>query len=414
MPAFFTFGQKNFVLQAVYLPLKTFTKQYKKQMSKISSAAFADTKSHYDLLDGLRGVAALMVMWYHVFEGYAFAGGTTIENFNHGYLAVDFFFILSGFVISYAYDDRWSKNFTMKEFFKRRLIRLHPMVIMGAVLGAITFCIQGSVQWDGTHIAISMIMLSLLCTILFIPAMPGVGYEVRGNGEMFPLNGPCWSLFFEYIGNILYALFIRRLSTKALTVLVVLLGAGLATFAITDVSGYGNIGVGWTLDGINFVGGLLRMLFPFSMGMLLSRNFKPIKVRGAFWICTAILITLFSIPYLEGSEPICTNGIYEAFCIIVAFPILVWIGASGSTTDKSSTKVCKFLGDISYPLYVIHYPFMYLFYAWLIKNQLFTFNQTWQVALGVYAWNILIAYLCLKFYDEPIRKYLAKRFLNKR
>lgn len=414
MPAFFTFGQKNFVLQAVYLPLKTFTKQYKKQMSKISSAAFADTKSHYDLLDGLRGVAALMVMWYHVFEGYAFAGGTTIENFNHGYLAVDFFFILSGFVISYAYDDRWSKNFTMKEFFKRRLIRLHPMVIMGAVLGAITFCIQGSVQWDGTHIAISMIMLSLLCTILFIPAMPGVGYEVRGNGEMFPLNGPCWSLFFEYIGNILYALFIRRLSTKALTVLVVLLGAGLATFAITDVSGYGNIGVGWTLDGINFVGGLLRMLFPFSMGMLLSRNFKPIKVRGAFWICTAILITLFSIPYLEGSEPICTNGIYEAFCIIVAFPILVWIGASGSTTDKSSTKACKFLGDISYPLYVIHYPFMYLFYAWLIKNQLFTFNQTWQVALGVYAWNILIAYLCLKFYDEPIRKYLAKRFLNKR
>ncbi|WP_459190258.1 acyltransferase family protein [Parabacteroides sp. APC149_11_2_Y6] len=383
-------------------------------MSKISSAAFADTKSHYDLLDGLRGVAALMVMWYHVFEGYAFAGGTTIENFNHGYLAVDFFFILSGFVISYAYDDRWSKNFTMKEFFKRRLIRLHPMVIMGAVLGAITFCIQGSVQWDGTHIAISMIMLSLLCTILFIPAMPGVGYEVRGNGEMFPLNGPCWSLFFEYIGNILYALFIRRLSTKALTVLVVLLGAGLATFAITDVSGYGNIGVGWTLDGINFVGGLLRMLFPFSMGMLLSRNFKPIKVRGAFWICTAILITLFSVPYLEGSEPICANGIYEAFCIIVAFPILVWIGASGSTTDKSSTKVCKFLGDISYPLYVIHYPFMYLFYAWLIKNQLFTFNQTWQVALGVYAWNILIAYLCLKFYDEPIRKYLAKRFLNKR
>lgn len=383
-------------------------------MSKISSAAFADTKSHYDLLDGLRGVAALMVMWYHVFEGYAFAGGTTIENFNHGYLAVDFFFILSGFVISYAYDDRWSENFTMKEFFKRRLIRLHPMVIMGAVLGAITFSIQGCVQWDGTHIATSMIMLSLLCTILFIPAMPGVGYEVRGNGEMFPLNGPCWSLFFEYIGNILYALFIRRLSTKALTVLVVLLGAGLATFAITDVSGYGNMGVGWTLDGINFVGGLLRMLFPFSMGMLLSRNFKPIKVRGAFWICTAILITLFSVPYLEGSEPICANGIYEAFCIIVAFPILVWIGASGSTTDKRSTKVCKFLGDISYPLYVIHYPFMYLFYAWLIKNQLFTFNQTWQVALGVYVWNILIAYLCLKFYDEPIRKYLAKRFLNKR
>ena len=383
-------------------------------MSNISSTVFADTKPHYHLLDGLRGVAALMVIWYHVFEGYAFAGGTTIDTFNHGYLAVDFFFILSGFVIGYAYDDRWGKNFTMKDFIKRRLIRLHPLVIMGAVVGAITFYIQGSVQWDGTHIGISMVMLSLLCTIFFIPAMPGVGYEVRGNGEMFPLNGPCWSLFFEYIGNILYALFIRRLSNKALTIVVVLLGVALASFAIFNVSGYGNIGVGWTLDGVNFIGGLLRMLFPFSMGMLLSRNFKPMKLRGAFWICTLVMIALFAVPYLEGTESICTNGIYEAFCIIIAFPILLWIGASGTTTDKKSTQICKFLGDISYPIYVIHYPFMYLFYAWLIKNQLFTLGETWQVALCVYAWNILFAYLCLKLYDEPVRKYLAKRFLNKK
>ena len=383
-------------------------------MSNISSTVFADTKPHYHLLDGLRGVAALMVIWYHVFEGYAFAGGTTIDTFNHGYLAVDFFFILSGFVIGYAYDDRWGKNFTMKDFIKRRLIRLHPMVIMGAVVGAITFYIQGSVQWDGTHIGISMVMLALLCTIFFIPAMPGVGYEVRGNGEMFPLNGPCWSLFFEYIGNILYALFIRRLSNKALTIVVVLLGVALASFAIFNVSGYGNIGVGWTLDGVNFIGGLLRMLFPFSMGMLLSRNFKPMKLRGAFWICTLVMIALFAVPYLEGTESICTNGIYEAFCIIIAFPILLWIGASGTTTDKKSTQICKFLGDISYPIYVIHYPFMYLFYAWLIKNQLFTLGETWQVALCVYAWNILFAYLCLKLYDEPVRKYLAKRFLNKK
>ena len=121
-------------------------------MEKISSAAFTDTKPHYDLLDGLRGVAALIVIWYHVFEGFAFASAGNIETLNHGYLAVDFFFILSGFVIGYAYDDRWGKNFTMKDFFKRRLIRLHPMVIMGAVLGAITFCIQGCVQWDGTQI----------------------------------------------------------------------------------------------------------------------------------------------------------------------------------------------------------------------------------------------------------------------
>ena len=383
-------------------------------MSNISASAFSDTKAHYDLLDGLRGVAALMVIWYHVFEGFAFASNSAIETLNHGYLAVDFFFILSGFVIGYAYDDRWGKSLTMKDFFKRRLIRLHPMVIMGAVLGAITFCIQGSVQWDGTHVAISMIMLSLLCTIFFIPAMPGVGYEVRGNGEMFPLNGPCWSLFFEYIGNILYALFIRRLSNKALTVFVVLLGVALAAFAVFNVSTYGNIGVGWTLDGVNFLGGSLRMLFPFSLGMLMSRNFKPMKVKGAFWICTVALIALFAVPYLEGMEPLCMNGVYEAFCVIVAFPIILWIGALGTTTDVQSTKVCKFLGDISYPVYVIHYPLMYLFYAWLIENKLYTLGETWHVAVCVFVLSIVLAYLCLKLYDEPIRKYLAKRFLSKK
>lgn len=384
-------------------------------MLKFTSATFADSKPHYDLLDGLRGVAALLVVWYHVFEGYAFAGGSaTIEGINHGYLAVDFFFILSGFVIGYAYDDRWSKNLTMKDFFKRRLIRLHPMVIMGVVLGVITFCIQGRVQWDGTHVATSMIMLSVLCSLFFIPAIPGAGYEVRGNGEMFPLNGPSWSLFFEYIGNILYALFIRRLSTKALGVLVILLGAGLTAFATLDVSGYGNIGVGWTLDGVNFAGGLMRMLFPFTMGMFLSRIFKPIKVRGAFWICSAVLLALFSVPYLEGTEPISMNGLFEMFCVIVVFPILIWLGASGSTTDKHSAKICKFLGDISFPLYIIHYPFMYLFYAWLIEKQLYTLGETWQVVLCVYIGCVIIAYLCLKLYDEPVRRWLSKKFLAKK
>ena len=382
-------------------------------MSKFTPTVFTDTKPHYHLLNGLRGVAALMVIWYHVFEGYAFAGGGMIESINHGYLAVDFFFMLSGFVIAYAYDDRWGKSLTMKDFFKRRLIRLHPMVILGAVLGTITFCIQGGVQWDGTKVGTSMIMLALLLTMLFIPAAPGICYEVRGNGEMFPLNGPFWSLFFEYIGNFLYALFIRRLSNKALTSLVALLGIGLTLFAIFDVSGYGSIGVGWSLGGVNFLGGLLRMLFPFSLGMLMSRNFKPIKVRGAFWICSALLIALFLVPYLEGLLPISINGVYEIFCVGIVFPIIVWLGASGNTTDKRSTQICKFLGDISYPIYVIHYPLMYLFYAWLIDNELYTLGETWVVALGVYGASIIIAYLSLKLYDKPLRKYLAKVFINR-
>lgn len=379
----------------------------------ISSSAFADTKPHYELLDGLRGVAALLVVFYHIFEGFSFAGGgTLITVINHGYLAVDFFFILSGFVIGYAYDDRWKKNLTLKGFFKRRLIRLHPMIVMGAVIGCITFFIQGGVKWDGTQVATSAVMLALLLAMFFIPAYPGAGYDVRGNGEMFSLNGPSWSLFFEYIGNILYALFIHRLSNKALTVLVILLGVGLSWFALSDVVVYGMIGVGWTLDGLNFWGGMLRMLFPFTLGMLISRNFRPFKVRGAFWICSVILLVLFCVPYVEGHSPVCLNGVFEMVCIVVIFPMLVCLGASGQTTDKRSTRICKFLGDISYPLYAIHYPLMYLFYAWLIENKLYTLGETWPMAALVYFGSIVLAYLCLKLYDEPVRKWLGRKFVR--
>ena len=371
-----------------------------------------DTKPHYNILDGLRGVAALLVVWYHVHEGFAFAGGGAITGINHGYLAVDFFFMLSGFVISYAYDDRWAHGFSLKSFFKRRILRLHPMVIMGAVIGMVTFILQGSVRWDGTHVATSSVMIAMLCAMFMIPATPFCRYDVRGNGEMFPLNGSIWSLFFEYMGNILYALAIRRMSKRVLTWLVVILGVLHMSFAVLDMSGYGNIGVGWTMNNANFFGGMLRMLFPFTAGMLLARNFRAINVRGAFWTCSVVLLALFCVPYLpqsfkvSDSLSLTLNGVFESACVVVVFPLLVWLGASGTTSHRFSDRICNFLGDISYPLYVIHYPFMYLFYAWLMNTEKYTLAETWQVVIGLYLGCILVAYLCLKLYDIPVRKWL--------
>lgn len=372
--------------------------------------AFSDSKPHYALLDGLRGVAAMLVVWYHVFEGFQFAGNKPVIDFiNHGYLAVDFFFMLSGFVIGYAYDDRWGKSLTTGGFFRRRLIRLHPMVMLGALIGAISFLLTGMERWDGTHSTLRLTLIALVCSWLMIPALPRMQRDVRGNGEMFPLNGPCWSLFFEYIGNILYALIIRRLSTRILAWLTALLCCALAWFAVTNQSGYGSIGVGWTLDTTNLLGGTLRMLCPFTIGMLMSRVFKPIKkVRGAFWICTIILLVLFHVPFIDGGTPMSLNGIFETACIICIFPIIVWIGASGTTTDNTSRRICRFLGDISFPLYIVHYPLMYAFYMWLIKTELYTFSETWPIAISTMACSICIAWLSLRFYDEPIRKWLNK------
>lgn len=378
---------------------------------------FADTKPHFQTLDALRGVAALLVIWYHVFEG--FATSPMDQKFNHGFLAVDFFFILSGFVMGYAYDDRWKtkgspqpgKGMGLGAFFRRRLIRLHPMVFLGAVVGALTFLIQGSVQWDGTSIAPIWVVLALFFTAFMIPSLPGGPAEVRGNGEIFPLNGPSWSLFFEYIGNLCYAFFLRRFSTRMLRLWVWMTGAGLAAFALLNGSGFYNLGVGWTFAGHNLLGGALRLLFAFPLGLLLSRNFKPRPVKGGFWIASATLLLLFALPYIQIPGLAWANALYEVLCIAAVFPVLVCLGASEgqSTPGQASHRWTQWLGGISYPLYMIHYPFMYLFYAYLWKHEL-GWSQAWPLGLGMFFGNILLAWAAWKWYDEPVRRYLRKRF----
>lgn len=380
------------------------------------SAAFADTKPHYEILDGLRGVAALLVLMYHVCEGYAFASGAeTIDSINHGYLAVDFFFILSGFVIGYAYDDRWGKTLTTGNFIKRRLIRLHPMVIMGAVIGLIFFLLQGSVTWEGEHVGMVRVVVALICGMLFIPAVKGGFYEVRGNGEAFPLNGPAWSLFFEYIGNILYALFIRRFPTWMVGVLAAVLGMGLCAMTWLNLGGGDMLGVGWTMSDYGLLTGGLRMMFPFTMGLLISRLVHPVPTKHTFWPCSLLLIAVFLVPYISSGEGavVSLNGLFESLAVALIFPTVVWLGAHGTVTGRFSSAICKFLGDISFPVYIIHYPLMYLFYAWMMEEQVYTFAETWPMSIGVVVASIALAWVLLKVYDEPARRWLTGRFIRK-
>jgi peptidoglycan/LPS O-acetylase OafA/YrhL len=314
--------------------------------------------------------------------------------------------MLSGFVVGYAYDDRW-KTMTTKEFIKRRIIRLHPMVVMGAIIGAVMFYFQGCSVWDVTKVTFSSLAIATLLNALLIPAIPG--HEVRGLGEMFPLNGPSWSLFFEYIGNILYALVIRRFSTKALAGLVILFGIGLAAFAI--LGPLGDICAGFSLTGTEFTAGSLRLLFSFTAGLFLSRIFKSLQIKGAFWICSLILVPLLAMPRIGGAEHLWMNGLYDTLCCVVVFPLLVVLGASGKGESGITSWLCKFLGDISYPLYMVHYPFIYLYYAW-VKNENLSFEESLPGAAAVVIGSIVLAYGCLKLYDIPVRRYLSKRFLR--
>jgi peptidoglycan/LPS O-acetylase OafA/YrhL len=144
------------------------------------SADATPGKSHYVILDGLRGVASLMVVVFHLFE--AWAGGDPAKQIiNHGYLAVDFFFLLSGFVVAYAYDDRLVAGMSQWDFFKRRLVRLQPMIILGGLIGA---ALLGFQHWSLfpklDTVTTWQVLGVLLLGFVMIPMTPST--EIRGWG----------------------------------------------------------------------------------------------------------------------------------------------------------------------------------------------------------------------------------------
>ncbi|MBO4475974.1 MAG: acyltransferase [Bacteroidales bacterium] len=383
------------------------------------------SKPRYEILDGLRGVAALMVIIFHCFETYNPVFGTQIVN--HGYLAVDFFFVLSGFVIGYAYDDRWDKMTTWG-FFKRRLTRLHPMVIAGTLIGAALFFFAGAAFPETLKVPGWKFALCLVMGLLILPCPNSL--DIRGWGELNSFNGPQWSLTFEYIGNILYAFVFRHLPRIALAILCVV--CAFFTLDLTlgwDVFGffpdgpqYTVIG-GWSLTGQQMYIGFTRLLYPFLCGLLISRilpgrrtesnpSGSPIHLKGGFWWCSLALVVLFSIPCIGGKTGI-SDGIYQAVCILLVFPLIVMAGSGSVTTDKKSAAVCKWLGDLSYPLYITHYPLMYMQMGWVAEHPDAPVWIHIAVNLGVVFMSIILAWGVLKIYDEPVREWLKDHWLKR-
>jgi peptidoglycan/LPS O-acetylase OafA/YrhL len=363
-------------------------------------------KPHYQILDGLRGVAALMVVAFHIFE--AHSPGPLYQIINHGYLAVDFFFVLSGFVIGYAYDDRWGK-ISIGEFFKRRLIRLHPMVIMGMIIGAIGFYFQDGVLWPAIHeVPVWKTLLVMVIGFTLFP-LPPSSMDIRGWQEMYPLNGPAWTLFFEYIANILYAVVIRKFSKTALAILVFVAGCALIHLAVTR---QGDVIGGWSIEPAQLRIGFTRLMYPFFAGLLLSRTAKLTHINNAFLWCSLLIIAVLSFPRIGGSQHLWMNGLYDSLTIIFIFPLVVYMGASGSVKGKFANRFCKFLGDISYPIYITHYSFIYIYTSWVQTNKV-SLQSGWPFGLLTFISCIVVAYACLKLYDEPVRAWLKRKLLPK-
>lgn len=379
------------------------------------------SKPRYEILDGLRGVAALMVVAYHLLETY-FHGGPG-QPLNHGYLAVDFFFALSGFVIGYAYDDRWGRM-SLLDFAKRRLIRLHPMVILGSVIGAALFYFGDCSTFpliNGTPWYVLLLIMLWTFTMVPLPA----GMDIRGWAETNPLNGPVWSLQWEYLANALYALFVRRLSKAALGVCVAVFACLTVILCLDiDVTGflaarsyaaYTVVG-GWCTTPDQLQVGLTRLLYPFFCGLLISRMGWRLGVRRGFGVCALLVVALLAMPWMglsPSGDGRWTNGLYEALCILVGFPVIIMIGA-GSSVGGKTAALNKFLGEVSYPLYITHYPFVYMQMSWAESHQDLPVATHVIVAVGLLVLAVLVAYASLKVYDLPVRAWLrGKLFATK-
>jgi peptidoglycan/LPS O-acetylase OafA/YrhL len=357
-------------------------------------------KEHFEVLDGLRGSAAILIVIFHVFN-YSFGWDTSLSLLHHAYIAVDFFFGLSGFVVAYAYDDRWTRMSTL-QFFRIRLIRLHPLVLVGATLGLLGYVFDPFGKTIN-HTSAPMLALAYLTSLLLLPSPPVGG---RRN-ESQALNGPAWSLMQEYLGNIAYALIFRKL--RAVTLGIIFAVTGLVLMWVANSQH--NLDGGWGYPEIWMAP--LRLTVSFVMGLWLYRIRDRVRVpKVGLLVLSILLVLVFQAPKFPTVGAISFNGLYDAACVLFLFPLIILAGAH-SDSGAGMVKLCKFSGRLSYPLYITHIPFVYI-----IANFAHTRHPSKPVLLGyiflLLPFVVTLAWLFLKYFDEPVRAWLTRRYGLKR
>ena len=354
----------------------------------LSNKTVLKTKQHFKILDGLRGIAAIAVVIFHFME---FAVPDYKDNFiAHSYLAVDFFFCLSGFVIAYAYDSK-IESIGLVRFIQLRLIRLHPLVVIGALLGLLTFIFDPfSNLYQKYGLGKALLMFLSAGLLIPYPQIPERYFN------LFHLNPPTWSLFWEYIANIFYVFILYKIKDRLLWVLVVI-GALVICYVAWHV---GNLGVGWGAG--NFLGGGVRIFYSFLAGMLVYRANWVIKSSLGFAAMSILLAAVFFIPFSDQF-----NRVTDPVVVIFYFPFLVALGA-GASFQAGFDKICRFFGDISYPLYMTHAPFLWIFLSY-VETKKPPMNELVYIIIISLFLLIGLAYLIMVFLDQPIRKYFSTK-----
>lgn len=292
-----------------------------------TSTPRARHRGRFVALDGLRGVAALLVLCLHLdpLKGLV----------PHGYLAVDLFFLMSGFVVALAYEDRLRGDWSLVDFLQIRVVRLWPLYLLGTLIGAAVFA---SVV-DGPMMAAGLALM-IVAAIVLIPLPLGADVQI------FNLNRPAWSLFFEMVANLLYGAFGARMGVRALAA-VSAVGAALVILTFT-AAGTGSLGH----HGDSLVGGLARILFAFPFGVILYRLWRAGRwcLRAPIFLILPVFVGVLAAPDLGA-----LNGVFDAVVVLLVFPPLVALAVNAPVGPRSG-RMFAALADLSYPLYILHGP----------------------------------------------------------
>jgi peptidoglycan/LPS O-acetylase OafA/YrhL len=348
----------------------------------------------FHFLDALRGLAAILVIMRH--SPPIYAQSFLAEN---SFLAVDFFFCLSGFVIAFSYEERLSTFLTLKGFFVARLIRLYPIAAIGTLIGAVEIALQMHLHAPlGTFI-----FRVTFDTVLGLLVLPSSLYL------LFPLDRVMWTLFFELIANLVYAVLVRmRLATNAFLVILVTLAA----VALTEERIHlGTLDRGYAFD-TAYVG-FSRVSLSFLLGVLTFRIYQRharARLSTGTSLLAAAVITFVFVLVLCGPTSLTHHSTLELALLVLLFPLIVYFGAHVSLCSRW-TPLCALLGTISYPLYILHPPMLWP----LALSPSIRFAQSHQtlaapIMLAYAAAVVLLSWLAAQFYDVPIRKTLTRLY----
>ena len=260
----------------------------------------------FHTLDAMRAIAATAIVVLHsrlLFNA---------ELAPSAYLAVDLFFVLSGFVLAHVYDGR---RLTVRQFMTIRAIRLYPLYALGllfAVIQAAALLMLGQSRETGTELIISAAL-----NAVFLPSpLPSTygGYF----SDLFPLNGASWSLFFEILINIAFCTAIFK---RGYVLVAVVIGSALLLgfSAITQ----GNLDTGWQWD--RFLDGVAKVGFSFTVGVLLRRaDFSPPALLKRIGPWPLLIVAAGA---LVAPIPAAGRAIYDIVFVVLISPALVWAGA---------------------------------------------------------------------------------------